>query len=539
MSIASDVIARAQRFVDEGQPYTFGGKNQAMNKGNKHIVESLKNTYGTGSGHYGHILGDDKTNTGMNYKKYVNAESSPYVFIDCSGLTDVAFKAGGINIGAGSSNQNSNAKGKVARIDPKTNANAIRPGALLHRDGHVAVMGYDNKVIEAKGWKYGCVAGVTSVSSFTSAYNLSGSDGAAPVEEQKKQDLKVIGKATVVNVSSYLNVRPEAGTAKAPIGKLYNGNQVDVTGEAGDWYQIQYNGRTAYISKKYSSMTASSEPAKKEEVKPQTNETPSNTQTMYVTANSLNVRADSNANSAKLGALSKGTAITVLDTKNGWHKIAYKDSVGWVCGDYTSVNKPKASGNIATAYEDYQKYLANGLGGVQKDTSLKSYNNEEAAALNLIKAKMDKIDEISQKANLPRELVAGIWYREMSLRDGRYLHNGDPLGSPTTHVPVGIYFGTHQFVEAAVHALNMKRGLADQMGLNASSKDYAAMCAYCEAYNGFGYRNHGTASAYVAAGTDKYTGGMYVSDGKFSSTTKDTRVGVLRIFMMMAENFPR
>jgi len=270
MSTASDVIARAQKFVDEGQPYTFGGKNQAMNKGNKHIVESLRNTYGTGSGHYGHILGNDKTNTGMNYKKYVNADQSPYVFIDCSGLTDVAFKAGGINIGAGSSNQNSNAKNKVARIDPQKNPTAIKPGALLHRNGHVAVMGYDNKVIEAKGWKYGCVAGVTPVSSFTSAYNLSGSDGANAVQEQKKQVVKVIGKATIVNISSYLNVRPEAGTAKPAIGKLYLGNQVEVTGEAGDWYQILYNGQTAYISKKYANMNGSApeKPQNQEQQKP-------------------------------------------------------------------------------------------------------------------------------------------------------------------------------------------------------------------------------------------------------------------------------
>lgn len=546
MSTASTVIDRAQQFVNEGQPYTFGGKNEPMNKSKKSHVQWLKQTYGSGSGHYEHILSTTTTagpGTPKNYNKYINADSSPYVLIDCSGLTDIAFKAGGINIGAGSSVQNTNAAQKVGRIDPKKNPSAVKPGALLHRSGHVAVMGYDGKIIEAKGWKYGCVAGQSNLSSFTSAYNLSGEDASAP-QAEKQEPAKVIGKATVVNVSAYLNVRPEAGTTKAAIGKLYNGNQVDVTGEAGDWYQINYNGKSAYISKKYAQMSTASEPAQetkpaKEEAKPENTQPAASTTTMYVTSNTLNVRADANASSTKLGALSKGTAITVLESKNNWHKIAYKQSVGWVCGDYTSATKPKAEGNLATAYEDYQKYLANGLEGVKKDTSLKSYNNEEAAALNLIKAKIGQIDEIAQKANLPREVVAGIWYREMALQDGKYLHNGDPLGKPTVHVPKGINFGTHQFVEAAVHALGLKQGLADQMGLNYSSKDYAAMCAYCEAYNGFGYRNKGTASAYVAAGTDKYTGGMFVADGKFSSTKKDGRVGTLRIFMMMAENFPR
>ena len=367
MSTASTIIDRAQQFVNEGQPYTFGGKNEPMNKGKKSHVEWLKQTYGSGSGHYGHILGDDQTLEGKNYKKYVNADSSPYVLIDCSGLTDVAFKAGGINIGAGSSVQNSNAAQKVGRIDPKKNPDAVKPGALLHRSGHVAVMGYDKKVIEAKGWKYGCVAGKTELSSFTSAYNLSGEDASAP-QAEKQEPAKVIGKATVINVSAYLNVRPEAGTAKAAIGKLYNGNQVDVTGEAGDWYQINYNGKSAYISKKYAQMSTASEPAKtnenvansseaeaegSSEVKPETTEQPtSSTSKAYVTCDVLNVRSGAGATNNKIGTVTKGTELKVSGESNGWLKIEYGSDTGWVCKDYTSTKAPASnsdSGNSGGA----------------------------------------------------------------------------------------------------------------------------------------------------------------------------------------------
>ncbi len=633
MSKVDTIINRAMQFVNEGQPYTYGGKNEPMNKSKKSYVQNtlVPNYQNPGkidkNGHYDHLLGNATTNNGMNYKKFMDAESSPYVLIDCSGLTKVSFNAAGYNIGDGSYGQLEGGRKLATEIDPKKNASAVKPGALLRRKGHVAVMGYNGTVIEAKGWKYGCVSGLSSASDFTSAFNIvdgkgSGGSSETPKEEVPKSTAPVIGMATVTGVSgSYLNVRSGAGTGNSIIGKLYDGVEVRVTGKVDGWYQINYSGKVGYISSKYATYSdgtsgagnnnsndqksnesgslkitasalnvrsknstsgqimgvlskgtvvsysgedngwykisykgtvgwisakyaevTSAAPAKQEEKKPEAPKAPESTgsgKTMYVTASSLNVRESSNASSTKIGALSKGTAVSVLKTQNGWHMINYNQKTGWICGDYVSETKPKASGNIMTAYEDYQNYLSNGLESVKKDTSKKSYDNEEAAAAKQIEAKFSKIDEIAQKANIPREVVAGIWYREMSFRDGCYLHNGDPLGTATVHVPKGIYFGTHQFVEAAVHALNLKRGLADQMGLSYGSKDYAAMCAYCEAYNGFGYRNKGTASAYVSAGTEKYTGGMYVADGVFSSTTKDSRVGVLRIFMMMAEKYPR
>lgn len=49
------------------------------------------------------------------------------------------------------------------------------------------------------------------------------------------------------------------------------------------------------------------------------------------------------------------------------------------------------------------------------------------------------------------------------------------------------------------------------------------VAGYAEKYNGFGYRNKGVSSAYVWAGTEAYTGGMYVADHVFSRTKKDPR----------------
>ena len=61
---------------------------------------------------------------------------------------------------------------------------------------------------------------------------------------------------TVINVDSFLNVRANAGTTYNSIGKLSNGDQVVITGEAtasnGNlWYQIEYNSGVGYVHSNY------------------------------------------------------------------------------------------------------------------------------------------------------------------------------------------------------------------------------------------------------------------------------------------------
>lgn len=63
---------------------------------------------------------------------------------------------------------------------------------------------------------------------------------------------------TVYDVNTYLNVRSGASKSYSVIGKLKNNQQVTITGESGNWYQINYNGSTAYVSKDYVTSGSSS-----------------------------------------------------------------------------------------------------------------------------------------------------------------------------------------------------------------------------------------------------------------------------------------
>ena len=141
---------------------------------------------------------------------------------------------------------------------------------------------------------------------------------------------------------------------------------------------------------------------------------------------------------------------------------------------------------------------------------------------------------VATQVNLPAELIAALHWRESSGDFSTYLHQGDPLGRPAVNVPNDIPV-FHKWEDAAVHALQLKRGLQAEMKLEQASKDAAAIATYAEHYNGLGYANMDRPSPYVFAGTNAYERGKYVADGRYSGSTRDTQPGVVAMLGRVSE----
>ena len=127
-----------------------------------------------------------------------------------------------------------------------------------------------------------------------------------------------------VYTTADLNVRATPDKAGKKLGVLKKGTAVETTGLKNGWYTIKYNGKTGYISAKYTT-----------ETKPETAETT----IVYTTAN-LNVRDKATTEGKKLGVLKKGTAVETLGLKNGWYTIKYNGKTAYICAKYTTEVKP-------------------------------------------------------------------------------------------------------------------------------------------------------------------------------------------------------
>lgn len=166
----------------------------------------------------------------------------------------------------------------------------------------------------------------------------------------------------------------------------------------------------------------------------------------------------------------------------------------------------------------------------QADTALSpGLQGEMDAFLRIWNANQARYQTVADQTHIPAALIAAIHFRESSGDFSTYLHNGDPLGKPTTHVPTGIPVFT-VWEDAAVHALNMKGSIRDDLDMTESTTNEASIATFAEYYNGLGYYNRGAPSAYVYSGTDVYTGGKFVADGVYDPKVKDAQLGVLAMY---------
>ena len=135
-----------------------------------------------------------------------------------------------------------------------------------------------------------------------------------------------------VYTTENLKVRAQPNNSAEVLGTLKKGTKVETYGLKDGWYEIKYEGKTGYISAKYTTETDPSTPQP----------SPSPVLTVY-TKEDLRVRAKPDNTSTVLGVLKKGTSVETLDEINGWYLIKYNNQDGYISKAYTTTEKPGAA----------------------------------------------------------------------------------------------------------------------------------------------------------------------------------------------------
>lgn len=132
-----------------------------------------------------------------------------------------------------------------------------------------------------------------------------------------------------------VNMRRSASSSAALVDRIPQGDSITVIGAKGNYYKVQYDGKTGYVMKEYvkAVLEVESTPAPSQE--PTATGYPYDT----VTSSSVNLREKQSVNSAKLATIPKGATITVEKISGTFAKVTYNGQAGYVKKDYIVVKK--------------------------------------------------------------------------------------------------------------------------------------------------------------------------------------------------------
>lgn len=166
--------------------------------------------------------------------------------------------------------------------------------------------------------------------SINKSYVLAGAAIAATSIVSMTNISTVEAASQIATVTENVNFRTGPSTSYSSITVISKGSSIEVLSTSGNWVNAKYNGKTGYIYKDYVSNSTS------------TSETTQTTKYVNTTAG-LNVRTGPSTSYTKIATLSYGQSVNVLSTSNGWSKINYSGSTGYVSSQYLQSTKPSSS----------------------------------------------------------------------------------------------------------------------------------------------------------------------------------------------------
>lgn len=137
-----------------------------------------------------------------------------------------------------------------------------------------------------------------------------------------------------------------------------------------------------------------------------------------------------------------------------------------------------------------------------------------------------------QITGVPQIWAAASFEREASSKFNLNPAQGWPLHSRSQIKPYNGPFRTWEDAQVEAYKID---GL-DKVG--ADNWTWELACFYGEKFNGFGPRLHGMHTGYLWAGSNNYTSGKYVSDGKWSAGTVDSQLGIIPMMFRMVQIRP-
>ncbi|PGM92203.1 enterotoxin EntFM [Bacillus cereus] len=253
-----------------------------------------------------------------------------------------------------------------------------------------------------------------------------------------------------VNVSS-LNVRTGPSASHTVLGSVNKGKTVQVVGEVQDWFKINFNGGTGYVSKDF--VTKGGSAVSNETQQPTTNNnntTAVQTDGSYVVnTGALKVRTGPATYNPVIGGVTNGTVLNVTGAENGWYKINHNGRTGYVSADFVKFVKGGVN-NVVTGGTSSIVSIATSLEGsryVDRGTTPAGFDCS-GFIYYVLKQNGDKG---------ARQTVAGYWGSKTKTNNpqpGDLIYFANTYKSGPSHM--GVYLGNGKFISAETEATGVK-----------------------------------------------------------------------------------
>ncbi|CEO26518.1 C40 family peptidase [Paraclostridium sordellii] len=240
-----------------------------------------------------------------------------------------------------------------------------------------------------------------------------------------------------------VNFRKGPGTNYSVITSLNKGTKVGYISESNGWAKISYNGNIGYMSTNYLATIDSNSGGNNSE----SNEDGTVKSEKQVTGNRVNFRKGPGTNYSVITSLNKGTKVGYISESNGWAKVNYNGTIGYMSVNYIgAVNSNSGAGEsgtsqgadavISLAKQQLGKpYVWGAEGPSSFDCSgFTQYVFKNAAGKNLprVSKEQSKFGQSVNKSNLQK---GDLIFFDTD-KDGVVNH-------------VGIYMGNNEFIHAS------------------------------------------------------------------------------------------
>lgn len=194
----------------------------------------------------------------------------------------------------------------------------------------------------------------------------------------KKTTTKLTTTTTYITNTTGVNIREQANTTSKKVGKLAKNAVVSVKKKMGDWYQIVYNKKTAYvhaslITAKKTNVTTASKPPVTKPVATAVKAVDSTKQYTVNASGGLNARLAASTSSQVYKTIPNKTLLTVTGTVDSWYQIKLDGKVLYVAASYVSASAketpPATNGVSINPVDQAKKYTVNAPSGLNVRTA--------------------------------------------------------------------------------------------------------------------------------------------------------------------------